>query len=238
MRLTTFPTLLAGITTLAAACVGEVGGSRKPGPRDPATTTTTDATCAKLEKDVVIRTAADMTALPKTGCYDIYGKLTLQGSAVTSLAGLNGLNSVNELDLDHTSLTAIDTQRPVGIYGKLTVTGNTKLTNLKQLSFETASTGILIDGNTVLASLEPLGLDQPKLEEVDGDIAITGNPALISVPLGHDQGDQGDRLADGVRQHAAEAHRLEHAGDHRRRRHRRQHPAHVAHRALGDHDQR
>ena len=183
MRLTTFPTLLAGITTLAAACVGEVGSSRKPGPRDPATTT--DTTCAKVEKDVVIRTAADMTALPKTGCYDIYGKLTLQGSAVTSLADLNGINSVNELDLDHTSLTAIDTKRPLGIYGKLTVTGNTKLTNLKQLSFETASTGILIDGNTVLATLEPLGLDQPKLEEVDGDIAITGNPALISVPLGH-----------------------------------------------------
>ncbi len=186
MRLTTLPTLLAGITTLAAACVGEVGGSRKPGPRDPAMTTTTDdSACAKVEKDVMIRTAADMTALPKTGCYDIYGKLTLQGSAVTSLAGLNGINSVNELDLDHTSLTAIDTKRPLGIYGKLTVTGNTKLTNLKQLSFETASTGILIDGNTVLASLEPLGLDQPKLEEVDGDIAITGNPALISVPLGH-----------------------------------------------------
>jgi len=184
MRLTTLPTLLAGITTLAAACVGEVGGSRKPGPRDPVTTTT-DTVCAKVEKDVIIRTAADMTALPKTGCYDLYGKLTLQGSAVTSLAGLNGLNSVNELDLDHTSLTAIDTQRPVGIYGKLTVTGNTKLTNLKQLSFETASTGILIDGNTVLATLEPIGLDQPKLEEVDGDIAITGNPALISVPLGH-----------------------------------------------------
>ena len=185
MRLTTLPTLLAGITTLAAACVGEVGGPRKPGPRDPATTTTTDTTCAKVEKDVVIRTAADMTTLPRTGCYDIYGKLTLQGSAVTSLAGLGEINSVNELDLDHTSLSAIDTKRPVGIYGKLTVTGNTKLINLKQLSFETASTGILIDGNTALSSLDALGLDQPKLEEVDGDIAITGNPALISVPLGH-----------------------------------------------------
>src|SRR4051812_11895469 len=88
MRLTTLPTLLAGLTILAAPCVGEVGGSRKPGPRDPATTTTAadDATCAKVEKDVIIRNAADMTALPKIGCYDIYGKLTLQGSAVTSLA--------------------------------------------------------------------------------------------------------------------------------------------------------
>jgi hypothetical protein len=181
MRFTTFTTTLLVVTSFAAACVGEVGGSRKPGPRDPSTTT--DGTCAKVQMDVTIRAAADMTTLPKTGCYDIYGKLTLQGSAITSLAGLNGINSVNELDLDHTGLTAIDTKRPLGIYGKLTVTGNTKLTSLKQLSFETASTGILIDGNTALATLDALGLDDPQLEEVDGDVAITGNTAVISVPL-------------------------------------------------------
>lgn len=124
-----------------------------------------------------------MTGLPRTGCYDLYGKLTLQGGAVTSLAGLDGINSVNELDLDHTGLTTIDTKRPLGIYGKLTVTGNSKLENLRQLSFETAATGILIDGNAALATLDALGLDDPKLEEVDGDVTITGNTALVSVPL-------------------------------------------------------
>jgi Receptor L domain len=187
MRFTSLPTaLLLAATSLTPACVGEVGGSRKPGDRDPRDTmTTTDATCAKVEKDVTIRAAADMATLPKTGCYDIYGKLTLQGAAITSLAALNGINSVNELDLDHTGLTAIDTKRPLGIYGKLTVTGNAKLTNLKQLSFETAATGILIDGNTALATLDALGLDDPKLTEVDGDVAITGNAALVSVPLKH-----------------------------------------------------
>ena len=179
-------TLLVTVTSLTTACVGEVGGSRKPGARDPRDTmTTTDATCAKVEKDVTIRAAADMATLPRTGCYDIYGKLTLQGAAITSLAGLYEINSVNELDLDHTGLTAIDTKRPLGIYGKLTVTGNAKLTNLKQLSFETAATGILIDGNTALATLDPLGLDDPKLAEVAGDVVITGNPALVSVPLKH-----------------------------------------------------
>jgi hypothetical protein len=185
MRFTTLPTtLLVVLTSFAAACVGEVGGSRKPGARDPRDpVTTTGGTCAKVEKDVTIRAAADMATLPKAGCYDIYGKLTIQGAAITSLAGLNEINSVNELDLDHTALTAIDTKRPLGIYGKLTVTGNAKLTNLKPLSFEIASTGILIDGNAALATLDPLGLDDPKLEEVDGDVAITGNAALISVPL-------------------------------------------------------
>lgn len=178
MRFTTLTTALLVLTSFATACVGEVGDSRKPG-----SVATTDTTCAKLENDVIVRTAADMTTLPKAGCYDIYGKLTLQGSAITSLAGLNGINSVNELDLDHTSLTAIDTKRPLGIYGKLSVTGNAKLTDLKQLSFETASTGILIDGNAALATLDALGLDEPKLEEVDGDLAITGNAALTAIPL-------------------------------------------------------
>jgi receptor L domain-containing protein len=177
MRFTTLATTLTLATTcFTAGCLGDTGSSRKPGAKTPVTTP--DGSCAKVEKDVTIRAAADMTALPKTGCYDLYGKLTIQGSAVTSLAGLNELNSVNELDLDHTSLTAIDTKLPVGIYGKLAVTGNAKLTNLKQLSFETAATGILIDGNTVLATLEPLGLDDPRLGEVDGDIAITGNGAV------------------------------------------------------------
>jgi hypothetical protein len=185
MRFTTLPTTLIVVTaSLAAACAGEVGSTRKPGRHDPMPTA--DATCEKLENDVVVRTAADMTALPKTGCYDIYGKLTIQGSAITSLAGLNELNSVNELDLDHTSITAIDTKLPVGIYGKLTVTGNAKLTDLKKLSFETAATGILIDGNAQLATLDALGalgLDEPRLGEIDGDLAVTGNAALTELPL-------------------------------------------------------
>jgi hypothetical protein len=184
MRFTTLTTLTLVFTTLATAtaCVGDVGGSRKPG-RD--SSAPTGGPCARLDKDVAIRSAADMTALPRTGCYDIYGKLTLQGQAITSLDGLGPINSVDELDLDHTAIAAIDTRRPLGIYGKLTLTGNTKLANLKQLSFETASTGILIDGNTALTSLDALGLADPKLEEVDGDIAITGNPALTAIPLGN-----------------------------------------------------
>jgi hypothetical protein len=186
MRFTTrFATLtLFVFTSLVAACLGDVGGSRRPGPGS-GETTTPGGPCDKVDNDVTIRSPADMAALPKAACYDIYGKLTLQGQAITSLAGLNAINSVSELDLDHTAITAIDTKHPLGIYGKLTLTGNTKLTNLKQLSFETASTGILIDGNTALTSLDALGLADPKLEEVDGDVAITGNTALTQIPLGN-----------------------------------------------------
>ena len=184
MRLTTLT--LAVLSSLAAACLGTTGDGRKP--RDSGSDSSTETSsrpCTKVEHDVTIRAAADMTTLPRTGCYDIYGKLTLQGQAITSLAGLNDINSVSELDLDHTAVTAIDTKHPLGIYGKLTLTGNARLTNLKQLSFETASAGVLIDGNTALTSLDPLALDDPQLQEVDGDIAITGNPALTAIPLGN-----------------------------------------------------
>jgi hypothetical protein len=186
MRLTTLT--LAVLSSLAAACLGTTGDGRKPRGADSGSDSgsqTSSRPCTKVEHDVTIRAVADMTTLPKTGCYDIYGKLTLQGQAITSLAGLNEINSVSELDLDHTAVTAIDTKHPLGIYGKLTLTGNAKLTNLKQLTFETASAGILIDGNPALTSLDPLGLDDPQLQEVDGDIAITGNTALTAIPLGN-----------------------------------------------------
>lgn len=173
-------TTLAVFTTFTAACFGEVGGARKSSAKAGSGS---DATCSKLDKSITIRTSGDLAQLPKTGCYDIHGKLTLQGSAITSLVALGDLNSVDELDLDHTSLAAIDSKRPIGIYGKLVVTGNPKLTNLKQLSFETASTGILIDGNPALTTLDALGLDQPKLTEVAGDLIITGNTALTAIPL-------------------------------------------------------
>jgi hypothetical protein len=180
MRTITTLAALTSLSTCLTACLGDVASSRKAAGR---TAPTASGPCTKLEKDVTIRTSADLTTLPKTGCYDIYGKLILQGNQITSLVALGGINSVNELDLDHTSLTAIDAKQSIGIYGKLTVTGNARLTNLKQLTFETASTGILIDGNPVLATADVLGLDTSKLTEVDGDLAITGNAALTAVPL-------------------------------------------------------
>jgi hypothetical protein len=189
MRLTTL-TVLASLTALTAsfatACVGATGDSRKPRTGDgtgSGTGSDDSKPCTKISMDVTVRSPADMSMLPKSDCYDIYGKLVLQGQSITSLAGLNNINSVTELDLDHTGVTSIDTNHSLGIYGKLTVTGNSKLTNLKQLEFMTASTGILIDGNTALTSLDALALDDPKLEEVDGDVAITGNTVLTVIPL-------------------------------------------------------
>lgn len=188
-QLTTLFTLLtlAAFAAGSTACMGATGegrskagtgsGSGSGDERDD------DESCEEIRKDISIRNVADMTALPKTGCYDIYGKLSIQGSGITSLAGLNQINSVDHLELDHTSLTAIDTPRPLGIYGELTVVGNAKLTKLDKLSFEIAPTAVKIDGNAALTGLEPFSLGDPKLERVDGDLAITGNAALAQIAL-------------------------------------------------------
>lgn len=175
------PTLTVLVTGLVAACVGETGGSRKPGAGSSADKPTGE--CAQVTKDVTIRSAADMKQLPRSGCYDLRGKLVVQGQAITSLAELGEIHAVDDLDLDHTAIAAIDTKRTLGIYGKLTLTGNSKLANLRQLAFQAASTGILIDGNPALATLDVLALDDPKLTEVDGDVVITGNAALTALPL-------------------------------------------------------
>jgi Receptor L domain len=177
--------ILVTLTSLFSACVGEIGSPRKPG-REMEEEEDDDGApeeCEKVERDVLVRRFADMSSLPQSGCYDIYGRLVLEGSEITSLQALKGLNSVDELEVRGTQLTRIDTQRPVGIYGKLTVTSNPRLVNLQQLSFETAAAGVVISGNPALLSVEPLSIDTPRLEEVAGDIDISDNAVLASVPL-------------------------------------------------------
>lgn len=194
MRFTNLAAALAsvaalGTASLTTACLGTTGEGRdrdgsnngsNDGSNDGSASPTGDD-CTEVQKDVVIRSAADMAELPKTGCYDLFGKLTIQGSNVTSLAGLNGLNSVNELVLDSTSLTSFDTKGDVGIYGKLTVTNNTKLASLDKLAFGAASTGISITNNPALTTAKLFEIDDPALTQVNGDLTISGNSLLAQL---------------------------------------------------------
>ena len=186
MRLST--ALLLVTTSLTAGCLGEVGPSRKPpgagsDTTPPVTTTPPPAACAKIEKTVTIRVPADMELLPRTGCYDIVGKLLIQSAQITSLTSLKGLSSVSELELDYTGLTTLDFTLPLNVYGPLTVTNNPALRDLKDLQFATPPTGILIDNNAALASLDTLTSATAKLTEVNGDLEITNNPALTAISL-------------------------------------------------------
>lgn len=180
---------LALVTILAAGagCLGEQGGPRKPPGKgsDEPVMPSSDGPCEKVEKNITIRVASDIDLLPKDGCYDIVGSLTIQSPAINSLAKLGDLNSVTDLDIDHTALTKIDSKRPIGVYGRLTVTGNPLLTTLANVQFKTASPGVLIDNNLLLVTAEAFALDTAQLTEVDGDLTITGNPLLLSLNFRH-----------------------------------------------------
>ncbi len=184
MRLTSL-LLLVITSSLTAGCLGEVGASRKPGTGSGSGSADEPpaGACKKIEKAVTIRVPADMELLPRTGCYDIVGKLTIQSAQITSLAAMKDLTSVSELELDHTGITTVDFAKPVNLYGALTVTGNAALKDLKQLQFATPPSDVLIDDNAALATLDPFVSAAAKLTEVSGDVTITGNGALPAIPM-------------------------------------------------------
>jgi len=194
MRLSTAAALFSVLTSVltSAGCLGEVGSERKPSTGSdeppammtPATPAPLPAgACAKVEKPVTIRVPADMELLPRTGCYDIVGKLTIQSAQITSLAALRGLKSVSELELDYTALTTLDLEQPLNLYGPLRVTNNLVLRDLKQLQFATPPSSIVIDHNAALTTLDPFLAWAVPLTEVNGDLTITDNGALAQVMM-------------------------------------------------------
>src|SRR5678816_1114579 len=74
--------------------------------------------CDKPEKvmhSVFIRSAADFDALPE-GCWDLYGKLSIEGSQITSLKKLGQLIGIDELEIASTGLTTLDAAVPLHVY--------------------------------------------------------------------------------------------------------------------------
>ncbi|MEO7735177.1 MAG: hypothetical protein ABIY55_29755 [Kofleriaceae bacterium] len=188
MRLSTV--LLVVTTSLTAGCLGEVGPSRKPpgagsgsGSDAPVTMVPPTTACAKIEKTVTIRVPADMELLPRTGCYDIVGKLLIQSAQITSLAALKDLSSVSELEVDYSGLATLDFKLPVNLYGALTITNNPVLRDLKMVQLATPPENVVIDNNLGLTSLDALVSTTAKLTEVNGDLEITNNPALTAIAL-------------------------------------------------------
>ncbi len=170
-----FPSLALGL--LVAGCVPQVGG-------DDGGRTTTDRPCTspkEVTQDITIRSDADFDQVP-SGCWDLYGTLTLDGSGITSLAGLNKLVGIDHLVISDTELTELDSEKPLHVYGTLTVSGNDKLASLDNLEIEHAdnlATTVTIEDNSLLASLG----DFDALQKIDGDLAVTGNPRLASLEL-------------------------------------------------------
>jgi hypothetical protein len=171
----TFTTL--AIATTLAGCMQNVGDERGR-PTRPAT----DKTCdnpTKVDKDVVIDEVADFDKLQK-GCWDLYGKLSIKGSAITSVAKLGNLVGANELELIDTGLTTFDSAQTITVYGQVTITGNAKLTGLKNLTAVHADDvpfGITIADNPELASIDGIA----DITDLDTDLSVTNNPKLAAL---------------------------------------------------------
>jgi len=161
-----------------AGCLGDVGGDLPD--RDHAT----DTSCKnpkKLEENLTIRDDADFDALP-SGCWDLYGSLTLQGSSITSLDKLGTLVGVNNLFVTNTELTTLDSKEPLLVYGSVSITGNDKLTDLDNLEVEHADdlgVQVVVEDNLALTNIDGLS----SLTRIEGDLTISGNPKLTTVSL-------------------------------------------------------
>ena len=152
-------------------------------PEAPRTTTTTaDPKCAStqtLTRDLVVDSGTMAEAVP-AGCWTLAGKLTIRGSAVTSLAMLGDVRGASEIVLDNTLLAAFDTVATLEVSGPITITRNARLTSIAKLRAGTSATLVSIDGNPLLASL---GGAFDELAQVASTITVRNNPVLATLDL-------------------------------------------------------
>ncbi|MBA2543788.1 MAG: hypothetical protein H0V17_29360, partial [Deltaproteobacteria bacterium] len=176
MRFTTLsPTALSLLSILSlVACVPDEG-------REPSRTTKTcdadDTNVETIEEDLVIKTPADLDDLP-TKCWDLRGKLTLQGTNIISLEKLNKLVGMDELEIVGTKLTKLDTK--LYVYETVTITGNDVLADLDQLEVDqNIAVDVTVDDNLALIDLGGLA----DLDKVSGDLTISRNAKLPSLAM-------------------------------------------------------
>ena len=81
---------------------------------------------------MTITGTSGFTDLP-TGCWELGGKLTLRGPAISSLDKLGDLRTVGSLELDSTDLSAIDTPSPIDVTGDIAIHHNSKLVDISNV---------------------------------------------------------------------------------------------------------
>ncbi len=188
MRLTT----LLPLILMTASCIADVGGEECTGKRcaadEPMGSGSATPTCAdpeELTTNIVIRSDADFAELPK-GCWSLNANLRLEGSAITSLAGLGELTAVNDLEIVDTQLSSIATKKTIKVWGSLHVSGNSKLANLNNLAVKrwdgitqggAFTVSYTVRNNAALTTIDGLKY----IKQVDSDLRITDNPKLTVI---------------------------------------------------------
>lgn len=170
------------IALAGSACVGEVGGGEAGRSRKPGTTTAetpTSGDCKKIDGPLTIRTNADFDKLPTT-CWDLYGKLRIEGAEIASVHRLGQLTAVNDLELVDTAVQLLDVEKPFDVWGSVTITGNSRLTSLDKLRVQDAddlTTAYTVRNNPLLANLGGLAY----AKTVEGELRIADNAKLSAI---------------------------------------------------------
>ena len=188
--------ILLGLLVMTASCLADVGGDECVGTRckadgDDGGGSAATAGCDDPEErtaNLTIRSDADFDALPK-GCWSLNANLRVEGAGITTLARLNDLIEVNDLEIVDTQLTSISTKKTIKVYGSLLVSGNSRLANLNNLAVKRwdgatqggtpFAVGYTIRNNAALTAIDGLKY----IVQVDSDLRITDNAKLASVEL-------------------------------------------------------
>lgn len=200
---TTIQLLLCSLPGLAACAQVGDGGRSYGGP--DAGSGSAARTCddlVTLPGDMTITGSSGFTGLPD-GCWELGGKLTLRGPAISSLDKLGDLRTVGALEIDSTELSSVSTPSAIYVTGDVAIHHNDKLVDIAQVQPHGDLASLMVEYNAVLPSLGGLAQttrvtgattieDNPKLTAIDlshatrleGGVAIQDNDALTSIDLG------------------------------------------------------
>ena len=174
----TSTTLLMCSALAACAQVGERGGNAGP---DAGSGSSTNRTCDDLQTitgDLTVTGASGFTGLPE-GCWELTGKLTLRGPAITSLDKLGDLRTVAGLELDSTALTRIDTPSSIDVTGDVAIHHNARLTDIGNLQPHGELASLMVEYNDSLTTLGGLS----EVTRVTGSTMIDSNGKLTTLDL-------------------------------------------------------
>lgn len=181
MRIT-IKALLCSVLATACAPIGEPGGDYDA-PDAGVDAGSASATCDSIETrtlDMTVSGTSEFTNLPKK-CWRLAGKLTVNGSALTSIAQLGDLREVEDLVIEGTTqLTKIDTTNPFVVIGSVTITNNSKLSDIAKVETKPTITGLTVQNNAELINLGGL----TKATTITGLTKIANNPKLATINLG------------------------------------------------------
>jgi hypothetical protein len=116
-----------------------------------------------------------------TSCWVLNGKLTIRGTAVSSIAKLGPLTAVSELEIANSGLAKFDSPHAVEVRGPISIHDNAQLADIANISVTTGVVPSLhVDYNAQLADLGEL---VSAIQAVSGDASFVSNAKLAKLDL-------------------------------------------------------